>query len=314
MAKRRHFLPSMKMKRMRAGSKCERPARPTSSDIPWLSYCPDMAKRDSVEGSPTKSASGTTFAKIRAGELTSKMVLDWLDERKTWGATSRRGAVQAIKQAWKWAHSEGLLSANKLLSLSVAGDNRREGLVSAEHRAAMCIAADPLRKGKRACGSLRAVLIALKHSGARPSAISAVEARHVSPDGSAWVLPEHKTRAKTKRPLVVYLSPCAQTLTRILAHSRPTGRLFVTRKGTPWNKDLIARRFARLRDRLELPKTVVPYAYRHTFTTNALIKGVDLATVAALLGHSDVSMIARNYGHLDKATQHLKDAAKKAME
>jgi len=58
---------------------------------------------------------------------------------------------------------------------------------------------------------------------------------------------------------------------------------------------------------MDLPFTA--YSYRHTFTTDALLAGVDLTKVAALLGHSDAAMVARVYGHVGKHGQPLRDAA-----
>ena len=53
------------------------------------------------------------------------------------------------------------------------------------------------------------------------------------------------------------------------------------------------------------------YGYRQGFATEALAKGVPDATVAALLGHSDTSMLHRHYGQLTSRTAALKDAVGK---
>lgn len=53
------------------------------------------------------------------------------------------------------------------------------------------------------------------------------------------------------------------------------------------------------------------YGYRHGFAIDALARGVPDATVAALLGHADTSMLHRHYGHLTSRTQALKDAVGK---
>ncbi|MCA9058958.1 MAG: tyrosine-type recombinase/integrase, partial [Planctomycetaceae bacterium] len=47
------------------------------------------------------------------------------------------------------------------------------------------------------------------------------------------------------------------------------------------------------------------YALRHSFATNALRAGLDGLTVAILLGHRDVSMLARVYQHLSHEPEHL---------
>lgn len=45
---------------------------------------------------------------------------------------------------------------------------------------------------------------------------------------------------------------------------------------------------------------------RHTAASNVLVASRDAVTTAAILGHTDVSMLSRVYGHLDKHPEHLK--------
>jgi site-specific recombinase XerD len=67
---------------------------------------------------------------------------------------------------------------------------------------------------------------------------------------------------------------------------------------------------ARMRENLKI-EGVIAYAYRHTFATDALLAGNDLATVAAMLGHKDVSMVSKVYGHLDQNQKHMHAAVAK---
>jgi site-specific recombinase XerD len=126
------------------------------------------------------------------------------------------------------------------------------------------------------------------------------------------VFQDHKTRGKTKRPLVVYLPPCLQTLSRILVAKRPTGPLFLNSKGRPWTKDTVALAIRRKRRDLGLPESVIAYAYRHTFATESLVAGASLAETAQLLGHKDTRMVGQVYGHLDQFSSHMVSAASKA--
>jgi integrase len=57
---------------------------------------------------------------------------------------------------------------------------------------------------------------------------------------------------------------------------------------------------------------VVCYSLRHTFATDALEKGVGIAQVAELLGHTDTRMVAQQYGHLNQKIAHMREAATKA--
>lgn len=266
-----------------------------------------------------------------AGSLTAKQVETWMYGRKEWGPSSHRGVIQAIKACWKWAHQEGLIARNRMV-MATPEPTRREGIITDEQHAAMCLNQDegrvkkkkegeeekppekpgkPKKRKKTRDGALRAVLIALKHSGTRPGMIRSVTAENVRSDLSQWVLTNHKTRKKTKAPLVVWLDPCLQTLTRILLSARKTGPLFLDSSGKPWSKDVLGRRIGRIREKLGIPKSVVAYSHRHRFATKALESGVGIATVAQLIGHSDITMISRVYGHLDKANDYMKSEAAK---
>jgi integrase len=54
------------------------------------------------------------------------------------------------------------------------------------------------------------------------------------------------------------------------------------------------------------------YAFRHSFATHALERGVDSVTVAILMGHSDPSMLAKVYQHLTQNPKFMLEQAKKA--
>jgi site-specific recombinase XerD len=51
---------------------------------------------------------------------------------------------------------------------------------------------------------------------------------------------------------------------------------------------------------------------RHAFGTNAILNGVDVATVAELMGHTSLEIVSRVYLHLADQHSHLTAAAEKA--
>jgi integrase len=57
---------------------------------------------------------------------------------------------------------------------------------------------------------------------------------------------------------------------------------------------------------------ITAYVCRHTFTTEALTKGLPVPVVSALLGHRSMKMVDEAYNHTDQATDILRDAAAKA--
>ena len=54
------------------------------------------------------------------------------------------------------------------------------------------------------------------------------------------------------------------------------------------------------------------YAIRHSYITEALVRGIDAVTVSVLAGHRDTTMISRHYSHLTERHDYLTIAAKKA--
>lgn len=226
-----------------------------------------------------------------------------------WSASSQRHAAALLKRAWKWAHDQGHIPTNYLASLKLKECEYRDDVMPAGvHQKLVheCLSRSESRP-------FALYLIALR-CGARPQQIREVTAKNVSVDGTQWVFKDHKTRAKTGRPLVVFLSGCLQTLTRLLMEANPTGPLFRNARGEGWKKDTVTQRMERLRVKLDLPDGTVAYLYRHSMATDALLAGQSTAVVSALLGHTDTRMVSKVYGHLDKHSQFLSDAAKAVAE
>lgn len=76
----------------------------------------------------------------------------------------------------------------------------------------------------------------------------------------------------------------------------PTGEDYIVfcGKGTMVDPDNLTHYFARLLKKLGLPH-VKFHAMRHTFATQAIENGIDVATVSGLLGHADVTTTTHFY-------------------
>lgn len=68
----------------------------------------------------------------------------------------------------------------------------------------------------------------------------------------------------------------------------------------------------------EMAKNAAPryslYVLRHSWATNALMRGIDPLTVALLMGHKDPSMLARVYQHLSHSPGHMREQARRATK
>jgi integrase len=241
----------------------------------------------------------------KALELKPFHVTRWLDSETGWGKATRRCATIAVKRAFNWAETEGHLSANPLKAVKKGPPVQRERILTAEERTQV------LKSGRGK--PFREFVQALQETGCRPSEIAKVTAQNVYLDLGIWVLPEHKTRKKTGKPRVVYLTPAMVQLTKELVQRHPEGPLFLNSRGKPWSRNAIRCRFRHLRRKIPGLKGVVSYTYRHSFATDALENGVGVAQVAELLGHTNTDMLMQHYQHLREKREHLRQAAAKAI-
>lgn len=236
---------------------------------------------------------------MRASQLNKQVLTSWLNAKKPrgyWTQNTKHDAASCISRVLVWAVNKGYLLRNPLAGCSVPEGEPRNVTITPEDHARLFQAADP---------SMRQVLVACR-CGARPRQIREVTAANVR--GNCLVFTKHKTDYKTKKPLVVYMTPCLQTLVRHLATKHPTGPLFRTSSGEAWTADAMSKKFRRLRDKVGIPSVVI-YSYRHTFATESLLAGNSLSVVAELMGHKDTKMVTRVYSHLDHHQNHLLEAA-----
>jgi integrase len=154
-------------------------------------------------------------------------------------------------------------------------------------------------------------VVTMRETGCRPKEIRDVEARHFDKDARCWTFPREEAKGK-REPRVVLLNDRAFEICQRRALKYPSGPLFRNEDGNPWTKDALVCRCKRLTKKLGFH--VCPYAIRHTFATDAIIRGVDLVTIAQLMGHRDLEMLQRIYQHVKKRGDHLREALKKATE
>ena len=231
-------------------------------------------------------------------------VTAWLDAHPKW-TTSRRCAVICVKRAYNWAEAEGILDANPMKKVKKPSPVRRERVLTEEEwRQILAAVRDQ---------EFKDFLFAMRETGCRPGEVRRATAANVDLDLGVWVLEHHKTRKKTGLPRIVYLTPGMVELCRKLVVKWPDGPIFRgPRGGKPFSRNGVRCRFRRLRAKLPQLKGVISYTLRHSFATDALERGVPVATVAELMGHKDLKMLSTHYAHLSEKRKHLAEAAKKA--
>lgn len=199
-------------------------------------------------------------------------VTQWIDERR-WSGTTERNARRSIHRAFSWATEQGLIPKNPLHGMKCPRAAVRSRIMSGNEFRSLLRGSD---------ADFKQFLFALQQTGARPKEVRSLTWVNVQ-DGR-WVIAHHKTAGKTRRPRVIYLTPPMRKLMILLRRRAKTDGdpVFVNRLGVAWTATAVQQRLQRLRKKLNLPKDLCLYMLRHAFGTNAVLNGVDVATVSSI--------------------------------
>jgi integrase len=174
---------------------------------------------------------------------------------------------------------EGVLARNPLEGMKRPKSRPRRRAISHEEYRALLRATD---------SDFRPLLFALRQTGARPQELRELTWKDVRPDHI--LLWEHKTEGSTRKPRVIHLTPCVQRFFAVVRRRSKSDHVFLNGRGEPWTMNAVRLRVMRLKDKLGLADDVCAYLIRHAFGTNAILNGVDVVTVSALMGHASTEI------------------------
>ncbi len=156
----------------------------------------------------------------------------------------------------------------------------------------------------------------LIHTGARPSEWTRAKVSDYDASSGILIRAAWKASRRTGKVRRVFVpTRLRRSLLRRLDGLADDSWIFTTPRGQPWTRSNLSTTTARYRraaiaDGVDLddvgPDRLTNYRWRHTAASSLLMSGVEIATVAELLGTS-VHMISRTYGHL--LSDHLSRAA-----
>jgi len=242
------------------------------------------------------------LCRCRAGHLER-----WIAGKPIWSsAWTKMRVARTIGRAFNYLTRLGDISRNPFSGIRTHQGPRGRPTERHEFQA--------LLKHTDAC--FRRVLIFLWYSGARPGELRGLEWSMLRPERSCAVLPAHKT-AHTRRdraPRTLMLHPIdVKLLIYIRRRQQPLARrVFLNSRGRPWTRSALVLRMYRLRKRAGIAQDCKLYGNRYAFATNAALAGVDIATLATLLGHTTLEMAAY-YVRLTGQDDYLQEALRKAV-
>jgi site-specific recombinase XerD len=234
----------------------------------------------------------------KAEDIRPQHVHAWADGHK-WSDSTKHGAITAVKTMYSWGAKQKHIPDNPLVGIERPGIRQREAILSPD-QAQTILESIPDRE-------FRDLLTVMWETGARPSEVAGIEASMIDASNGVIVM-KSKTSRRTERPRVIVMTRRAREILLPLAERYPKGPILRNTRGNPWTRNAMACRFGGIRDRLGMGSEATAESFRHVFATDAAVKGVPIATTAALMGHTSTKMLEQHYLHLHERLEHLRNA------
>lgn len=241
---------------------------------------------------------------VKITALSGADLTDWVESQPTWGPTTRNDAIGTVIRCFNWAVGKRYLKTN---NVAIVPDKprrqRRETVISPDDwEQVLGLVPDQ---------DFRDLLTFLHETGCRPLEARRMEAKHIDIKAGIVIFPPSEAKGE-RHERVIYLTDIAHAICKRRMLTWLEGPIMRNTRGRAWTKDSINCRFQRLKKKLG--KRVFAYAIRHSYATQGLIDGVDSVTLSQLMGHADVSTLAKNYAHLSKNQRFLKEQAAKVRK
>jgi integrase len=155
---------------------------------------------------------------------------------------------------------------------------------------------------------LRPLIRAGLLTGCRAGELRALRAGDYEPQSNTVLIADSKGRKPRRVPLT---EDGAKLFARLVAGLEPDSRLFLRSDGSTWYRMALVRamRTACAAAKIHPPATF--HTLRHTYASHLVQAGVPLLFVASALGHSDMRMVEKHYGHL--SASHVADMIRKNL-
>lgn len=218
-------------------------------------------------------------------------------------AWSRKRWCGTVNAALNWAHrKKRVLPYNPLAGATIRPGKRGRPLTDREFAGIIREATD--RRFRR-------FVLFLRYTGARPGEAASAKWSNLDTDRGVIVLKDHKTAHVTGEAREIYLPPQAVRLLSLIARTdRASDHIFVNAWGNAWGQSALSQRMDGIRQRAGITDDAKLYGNRHRYATDAILRGVDLATLAQLMGHKGTRTTS-TYIHIAGKDAHLHAAVEK---
>ena len=236
-------------------------------------------------------------------QLKKHHVTKWMNRAypPSLAANTRRNAIRAIQRPLNWAVEEEIIPRSPIDKIKKPkATARRVDLTDAQFRQIIAAIKDE---------AFRDIMLLMRETGLRPEEARKIGVEEFDSGERSLKLAEGFT-AKTKEDREIPLNDRAMKICNRWAGRYSDGPMMRNTRGNVWRKQALVDRCARLR--VKLGFYFSPYCVRHLFCVSALEAGVDSVKLARLMGHSDLQMIQRVYGQIQRRARAMRSAMEKA--
>lgn len=272
-----------------------------------------------------------TFGEMKLTELKAIQCELWLQQQQTWKSDSTsHTALAHIRAMFSWLVDLDLLDKNPFRRITRRRGKPRDEVTEEQWQQLLRFTTTIQPEGwakpqwnvkPTHFARLRQIMFFIWLTGARPNEARELQWKMIDWETRLIRMFEHKTANTTRglyvKPRVIYFDATVEKLLRwIEKNDRHEGHVFQDyvfkhSKIAPWDKDSLAHKFRRLRIKAGLPDGLKIYSLRHSFATRCIRAGIDIKTVATLLGHS-TTICTERYCHVAGHHEHLSAAVEKA--
>jgi len=241
-------------------------------------------------------------SEVTVGELRRYVVR--LRNEPTLSPTTVHGHIRSLKRLFNWLVSEGVLSpeANpaRRIALPRLPNVPPKGISIEDARKLLAAAMEMGQEWERRRNL--AILLFLADTGCRLQGLTGLRLSDLDLRGRTAIV-----REKMQQWRFVFLKPVVvEALERWLemrgevAGPKAGDAVWISRRGTPLTRWGIQNMLKRLKRRAGVTGPASAHSFRHGFAIHYLLNGGDLATLADLLGHSDIETTKKYYARFKR--------------